>query len=136
MNKIILICSLIVCTSGCNRLSDDIQIDWSTAGEPGFLMSDNLMGTIAKSSSRKEIGGKVTFVGLKSRNPKVIFESGMTSPLQKIYETESTLTAMLLASGSGSIDAFVIDKKTGKFAHATAGSVAGVYATAAVGTCK
>lgn len=136
MKSIILIGSALIFVSACKPSSKEITLDPSTLGEPGFVMSDNLMGTLIKSSSHDQIGDKVTFVGLNSNQPKVVFESGTTSPLQKIYESERTLTLILVALGSGSIDSFVIDKKTGKFARVTAGNVYGVYATAAVGTIK
>jgi len=128
---------LTIITSGCDRLSNQSTIDFdSVAGTPAFVMADNLMGTILKSSDVKEVGKKVTFVGLHSSTPKVVFETGMTSPLQKIHEDNDSLTLLLVASLSGSTDAFVINKKTGKFARASAGSFASVYASASVGTCK
>ena len=64
------------------------------------------------------------------------YESGTTSPMQKIFESESTLTIQLIASGTGSTDTFVIDKKKGHFARAVTGSLFGVYSDAAIGTCK
>jgi hypothetical protein len=136
MKAIITIGSVLFLWSACRSPSSEISLDSATPGEPSFVMSDNLMGTLVKSSSRDEVGDKVTFVGLKSNKPKVVFENGGTSPLQKVFESESTLTVILVASGSGSIDAFVIDKKTGKFSRVTAGNVDGVYASAAVGTIK
>ena len=99
----------------------------------GFVWSDNMMGTVLRSSDPDAVGKKVTFVGLGSQAPKVVFESGITSPLQRLYEDESTVTLVLVASGSGSLDGFVIDKTTGKFARATAGSFIGVYASGSVG---
>src|SRR5687768_8819978 len=99
-------------------------------------MADDLVGTILKSTNRAEVGNRITFVGLRTRNPKVIFENGATSPLRKVHETDNVLSAVLVASGSGSIDAFVIDKRTGKFARASAGSFVETYAAAAVGICK
>ncbi len=101
-----------------------------------FVMADNLMCTIKDSSDKKEVGKKITLMGLTTTQPKAKFESGTTSPLQKVFESESTLTLLLIASGSGSIDAFVIDKKSGHFSRATAGSVAGVYSSACIGTCQ
>lgn len=136
MKLIILISSVILIASACKQSQIEISLDAATPGESSFVMSDNLMGTLTKVSHRPEAGKKVTFIGLNSNKPKVVFESGTTSPLQKVFENESTLTAILVASGSGSIDAFVIDKKTGKFSHVTAGNFMAVYATAAVGTIK
>ena len=99
-------------------------------------MSNNLMGTILQSSDRKEIGKKIGFIGLETREPKVLYENGGTSPMQKVFASESTLTLQLVASGTGSVDTFIIDKKSGKFARATAGSLAGVYSSASLGALK
>ncbi len=101
-----------------------------------FVMADNLMCTIKDSSDKKEIGKKITLMGLTTTQPKAKFESGTTSPLQRVFESESALTVLLIASGSGSVDAFVIDKKNGHFSRAAAGSFAGVYSSASIGTCQ
>lgn len=106
------------------------------SANPGFRMSNNLMGTILQSSDRKEIGQKISFIGLESGEPKVLYENGVTSPMQNVFESERTLTVQLVASASGSVDTFIIEKKSGKFARATAGSFAGVYSSAALGTLK
>jgi hypothetical protein len=113
------------------------QLDESRLPQlPAFQMSNNMMGTILQSSDREEIGHKVSFIGLNTNEPKVLYESGVTSPLQRIYESDRTLTLQIVASGTGSVDTFVIEKKTGKFARAAAGSLAGVYASAGLGTLK
>jgi hypothetical protein len=101
-----------------------------------FVMEDNLICTIKDSSNKKEIGKTITLIGLATTQPKAKFESGVTSPLQKVFESESTLTVLLIASGSGSVDAFVIDKKNGHFSRAEAGSFGGVYSSASIGTCQ
>ena len=101
-----------------------------------FVMADNLMCTVKESSDKKEIGIKIILIGLTTTQPKAKHESGTTSPLQKVFETESTLTCLLIASGSGCVDTFVIDKKKGHIARATAGSLLGVYSSASIGTCQ
>ena len=101
-----------------------------------FMFADNLMCTIKDSSDKKEIGKKITLMGLTTTQPKAKYQSGVTSPLQKVFESESTLTVLLVASGSGSVDAFVIDKENGHFSRAMAGSFAGVYSSASIGTCQ
>lgn len=103
---------------------------------PQFMMVDNLMCTIKDSSDKKEIGEKITLMGLSTTQSKAKYESGVTSPLQKVFESASTLTVLIIASGSGSVDAFVIDKKNGHFSRAAAGSLAGVYSSASIGTCQ
>lgn len=118
--------------TACSNSLDEKKIEPNTT----FLMTDNLMGTILQSSDRKEIGRKVSFIGLNSDQPKVLFESSVTFPLKKVFESEKTVSLVLVASGSGSIDGFVIDKTTGKFSRISAGSVFGVYSTASLGVCK
>lgn len=124
---VVLVCACV--PSFAQQSIDDQGIE----GTPGFVWRPNIMGTIVRASNPSEIGKKVTFVGLNSSAPKVVFESGVTSPLQRLYEDEQTITLVLVATGSGSLDGFVIDKKTGKFARATAGSFIGVYASASIG---
>jgi hypothetical protein len=101
-----------------------------------FVMADNLMCNVKDSSDKKEIGKKINLMGLTTTQPKAKFESGVTSPLQKVFESESTLTVLLIASDTGSVDAFVIDKKNGHFSRASAGSCAGVYSLASIGICQ
>lgn len=115
-----------------NKLeSNDIQ------GEPSFTMSENLSCTILTSSSGDDINRKISFINLGGNEPKVLFsDTGATSPLTKVHTSDDTVTLQLVASGSGSTDTFVIDKKTGIFSRAAAGSFAGVYATASKGNCK
>ena len=122
-------------TGACARDVTDDGVD----PVPYFEMSDNMMGTVIRSSARADVGKKVTFVGLKSGQPKVVLRAGWTSPLQKMYKDYTTLTLVLVASGSGSVDAFVISKKTGKFARAAAGSgevALGTHAIAWIGVFR
>jgi hypothetical protein len=108
----------------------------SLPSNPHFIMADNLMCTIKVSSDNKEVGKKIALIGITTTQPKAKFKSGLTSPLQKVFESETTLTCLLIASVSGSVDTFVIDKKKGHFSRATAGSYEGVYSSASVGTCQ
>lgn len=106
------------------------------ARSPGFVMADNLVGTVLKSSNQAEVGRQLTFVGLLSAAPRIVFDSGMTSPVQKVADSPNAITLLLVASGSGSVDVFVIDKNAGKFSRAAAGALAGVHALASVGMLK
>ncbi len=101
-----------------------------------FVMSNNLMCTVVAASDQKGIGNKITLMGLTTDKPKVKYESGTTSPMQKVFESESTVTIQLVAWATGSVDTIVIDKKNGHFSRAEAGSLAGIYSSASVGTCK
>lgn len=120
---------------GCSNSLDEKQIKTSES----FVMSDKLMGTIVKSSDKNDIGKNLTFNGLNSAYPEVLFESGMSYSLQKGFENKRTLTLVLAGvSKSGGIDSFVIDKKTGKFSRVSAGliEISGVYSIASLGVCK
>ena len=50
------------------------------------------------------MGRNLSFIGLKTIEPKVLFEAGGTSPMTKAFETEELLVMQLVASGSGSVD--------------------------------
>lgn len=112
----------------------------SIKGTPGFIMANNLMGIIEWSSDKSKIGEKFAFIDLLSEKPKVLYESGVTSSMNKVFESEKTLTILLVAGGSGSTDTFTINKKTGTFARATTSAALldsmEVDATASVGTLK
>lgn len=116
---------------------DNRPFDTSLKPKPSFVMSDNLSCAVKKSSDKREIGTVLSLLGLKTDNPKLLSNSsGGTFPLTKLYEDEDTITVGLIASGSGSTDIFVVDKKTGEFARTASGTLAGIYAAASKGTCK
>jgi hypothetical protein len=127
---------LVFGTAICLLLLSSMPMKETDLYAQNFIMADNLMCTIEVSSDKTEDGKKIALIGLKSQTPKVIYESGMTSPMVKVFESEKTLTIQLVATGSGSVDAIVIDKATGRFSRATAGSLLGVYSTASLGSCK
>jgi len=127
--------AVLVVVGGCAQLGERSTVNLDDVDkDPHFVMANNLMGIVVKSSDSADVGKKITFVSLDSAAPKVVFESGMTSPVQKVHEDDASLTLLLVAPMSGSVDAFVIDKKTGRFARAAAGSFTGVHALASVGT--
>ncbi|HEX9757477.1 MAG TPA: hypothetical protein VGB26_06705 [Nitrospiria bacterium] len=128
----LLIFTFTISSVACSKKLDSSSLPVNTQ----FLMADNLMCEIVAGSNRNEIGNNITLMGLLSDQPKVKYESGTTSPMEKVFESESTLTIQLIASGTGSVDTFVIDMKKGHFSRAAAGSLAGVYSDAAIGTCK
>jgi hypothetical protein len=115
---------------GSNLDSSKLPVD------PQFAMAENLLLTVKDSSDSKEIGKKITLIGLTTNHPKAKVESGSVSPLQKVFESESTLTFLLIDSDTGSVDAFVIDKKKGHFSSATAKQLAGVHSIASIGICQ
>ncbi len=105
--------------------------------EPSFVMSDNLSCTVKQSSDKSKIGVVLSLLGLETENPKMLSnDTGGTFPLTKLHESQTVITVGLIASGSGSTDVFIIDKKTGEFARTTGGIFTGIYADASKGTCK
>lgn len=117
--------------AGCSGEIDDRGL----SPAPGFSMRDELVCTMARSSTPGDVGGTISLLGLEGTDVRVVFESGTRSPMTKIYETDDTVVLQLTATATGSVDTLVIDKQSGKFSRATAGSLAGLYASAAVGTC-
>ena len=132
--KVIAILLLAMVGVGCsNDLDKDIK------GNPGFVMQGDLACTIAISTSKEDVGKKVSLLALQSTEPKALFEHQThagTSPMKVIFEDEDALVIQLVASATGSIDTISLNKKTGVFVRAQIGSVAGNYATAQKGNCK
>lgn len=58
---------------GCSNSLDEKEIKSNTS----FAMSNKLIGSIIQSSDKNDIGNVITFIGLNSDNPEVLFESGM-----------------------------------------------------------
>lgn len=101
-----------------------------------FRMADALVCTIEASSSPAEAGRKIALTGLTTAAPQAVFENHVRSSMVKLFESEQTLVIQLVAAISGSVDTFVIDKRTGRFAHTAAGSFLEVHAVAETGTCR
>ena len=145
------ICFLLATVTGCDSLersneppgkqpSQAAALDGKQlSAHPDFAMGDNLMCTILQSSQRGKVGQKISFIGLTTVNPKVLFESGVTSPIRKEFESENTLTSVLVASGTGSVDSLVLDKLTGKFARIEVAAPflgESISAVASLGACR
>jgi len=89
------------------------------------------------SSHKPAVGETVSLLALTSEKPKVLFSSsGVTSPMQKVFESDDTVVIQLVASTSGSTDTVVLNKKNGTFARSSSGNFFGVYASAGIGSCK
>ncbi len=122
--------------AGCSLTTDKVD-SYEPSGNPNFQMFDNLSCRIAASSHRADVGQTVSLLALTSEKPKVLFSgSGVTSPMQKLFESDDTLVIQVVASASGSTDTVVLNKKNGTFARSSAGNFAGVYASAGIGSCK
>jgi hypothetical protein len=104
-------------------------------GENTYLYSNELTGEFLVSTDPSEVGKKITVIGLDTTKPKVIFESGWKSEVRKVFENDETVSLVQVA-GSGGIDAFSINKKTGVFSRSSAGNLFNPYAAAALGRFK
>jgi hypothetical protein len=103
----------------------------------GFLFASTLSGTIIKSTSIKDVGEKITFIDLLSSSPRVNFSgTGVTSPMEKLNETEDIIILQLFTGGS--FDTFIINKKSGLFTRSYCGEMpgGGLYSGCAIGVCK
>jgi len=141
MPGLVIMLGALLATVGCDQPwngGSAIELD-ASAGMSGFMMADHLAATIVKSTDTSEVGRKLTFVNVNTDAPMVVFETGLQSPLKKVHEDNTSMTLVLVGSGTGSVDAFVIDKTTGLFARGTAtaaSTAAGIRAHAAVGSLK
>jgi len=135
--RIKIICVILLFSlSGCSLTSERVD-DYKPSGIPNFQMFENLSCRIEASSHKADVGQTVSLLALTSEKPKVLFSSsGVTSPMQKLFESDDTLVIQVVASASGSTDTVVLNKKNGTFARSSAGNFAGVYATAGIGSCK
>jgi len=136
MWRTILLLGVALTFAGCKELDES-----ELSGVKGFIMRNNLMCTIKQSTDTSEIMQKISFIGVRTDKPKVLISgqkglSSITARMRKIFETSDTVTLQLIEAGTGGVETFVIDKKSGKFARATAGSLSGVYASASLGTCE
>jgi hypothetical protein len=103
----------------------------------GFVMKDNLMCTIEQSYDRRELGHKIALIDLQTTSPRVLYSgTGETSSMAKLWESDKTLTIQVVATATGSVETIVVEKKTGRFSRAAAGSLADVYSYAQLGSCR
>jgi hypothetical protein len=137
---------LVVIVVGC---SSDAPLDWrvllSGSGNldqkllprsSSFALTDNLMCKVHQASDPAEVGQSVALLNLNGQDPRVLFASGVSSPVQIVFNSKETVTLLPVASGTGSVDAIVLDKASGTFARAVAGSSLELYAGAQLGTCS
>ncbi len=127
---------LLLSLSGCSLTGHNVD-SYEPSGNPNFRMADNLSCRIEASSHKADIGQTISLLALTSERPRVLFsDSGVTSPMQKLFESDGALVIQLVASASGSTDTVLLNKKNGTFARSTAGNFGGVYASAGIGSCK
>jgi hypothetical protein len=111
--------------------------DKAVTSNGGFVMKDNLMCTIEQSYDRQERGYKIALIDLQTTSPRVLYSgTGETSSMVKLWESDKTLTIQLLATATGSVETIVLEKKTGRFSRAAAGSLADIYSYAQLGSCR
>ena len=139
MRKLGILVATAFLLAGCYSDSANLQ---SSQGNPSFFFKNDLyckfltdQQTGEKTESYE--GKNVSFVGLNTNQPRVLFPSGSGSQLfQKKYETDRTLVIQLVASWTGSTDTFTINKVDGTFSETGAGTILGGYTFTRTGTCK
>jgi hypothetical protein len=136
MRKNTIIGVAVLSLAGCSRMGEKVD-SYEPKGNPSYQMAENLACRIEASSHKADVGQTISLLALASEKPKVLFSgTGLTSPMQKLFESDETLVVQVVASASGSTDTIVLNKKSGTFARSTAGNFVGVYASAEVGSCK
>ena len=106
-------------------------------GTAEFFMAEHLSCVAVYATAKNEIGDQISLLNLDSHEPQVMFAAvGVASPMKKVYDTEERLALQSIAAGSGSVEVFALDKKTGIFARAIVGTRLGAYASASKGTCQ
>jgi len=133
MKKIILVLVLLLLsTVYCKEFSAK-----KIKGNDFFKLKPVIHSTIVKSTDSSDKNKKITFLDLDNESPKVIIgDSEARYPLKIIYKSEETLTVQLVASGTGSVDTFVINLNNGKYVRLTGGNFAGIYGSVSYGACK
>lgn len=102
----------------------------------GYVFKDDLSCVVQYSTSKDEPGRHISLLRLSSNEPAGLFSrSGGTSPLKKLFEDEDVLVLQLIASATGSVDTFHLNKKTGVFTRLEAGDILR-YATVSKGACE
>ena len=132
---VLVILSAYLYFSGRDSL-DNKPFEISLNPDPYFIMSNDLLCIVKKSSDKKNIGIVLSLLDLTTDNPRMLSNNGASSPMTKFFEAEDTLVLGLVASVSGSTDIFVLNKEPGEFARTSSGNLGGVYAFASKGTCK
>lgn len=111
--------------------------DRNIKGNEEFTIHKTITAVILESTNKKDEGEKLYFLDLDTDEPKVLFtDTEIRSPFKKIYEDDNQITMQLLATATGSIDIFIIDKTNGKFVRLTGGRVDGLYGDVFFGVCK
>jgi len=134
-----LIPTLFITTTFCSRdathLGSTYDGSFVKAAE-SFVLDDSLVCAVNISSDPDERETTFTIVGLDTEAPTIVFGSGGTYRFAKAFESDHTISLTFVSRGSGGVDTIVVDKDDGKFARSTAGRLAGVYASASIGSCK
>ena len=136
-DKVFIIAVTVSCVAYFVFLNNDIYNLNDPLTSKTILLKSNLSCSAKRSTNKKDIGEVISLIGIDTDNPRVLFSnSGGTSPLKKLFESEETLTLGLVAFATGGTDIFVLNKKTGEFARTLSGNLANIYVSASKGVCK
>lgn len=133
IKKIILVLFLLILNCPFLYALEDRNIK----GDEEFTIHKTIPAVILESTSKRIKGENIYFLDLDTDEPKILFTGNeIRQPFKKIYEDTNQITMQLLATGTGSIDTFIIDKTNGKFVRLSGGRVDGLYGDVSFGVCK
>ncbi len=106
---------LILNLIGCSNSIDPERIK----GNPSFIMTDKLIGTIVQSTDKNKVGKQLIFTGMTRQQPEITTRGGgfVFQPYKK-FDDEKLLRLSIPCESKGSgINTYLIDKKKGTFSH-------------------
>ncbi|MGF6638397.1 hypothetical protein OKW38_000476 [Paraburkholderia sp. MM5496-R1] len=92
--------------------------------QPG---QNSLIGVVTDApSSSKWVGGQVTFTGITTAEPTVVWPDGFDEKLSKLFENEN-LIVLQFVSTAGGTDTFYIERKSKRFLVVSVGTLFAAY---------
>ncbi|MEI7452330.1 MAG: hypothetical protein WCK37_03980 [Candidatus Falkowbacteria bacterium] len=138
MKKIIFVLFLSLFLGACTAPSNLRYIPTANVqetGAPDFQYKTSLECTVGISTNSNEIGSAISFTGLDTLSPKVLYQADRPIDLEKVYDNNGRIILQTIAGGNPNIDTFLINKETGVFAKSSMGDFWGIYVVATKGTC-
>jgi hypothetical protein len=86
----------------------------------------SLIGTVTDSPDKAKLNQQVTFAGLSTSHPVVIYPSGYDYKMTTVFENEDLIVLQFIADITGSTDTIYIEKKAHRFLIVTVGALEGV----------
>jgi PBP1b-binding outer membrane lipoprotein LpoB len=138
MKKIIPLLFLTLFLGACSMPSSLKYIPTANVqevGAPDFQYKPSMVCSVAISTNQAEIGTPISFTGLDTQNPKVLYQANTPIDLEKVYDNNGRIILQTVAGGNPNVDTFLINKETGVFSKSSMGDFWGIYIVADKGTC-